>query len=351
MAGAFLQTSTAAVLKRLVVSLNNIRDADRDVLSAFLSGGEDYAPQSGEIVGILKQMLDTMEKELDGKTTEEQEGKVNFELMLKAKLKLVGSLTASIETWLMRLGELMVKLEQIKEDLSDTNTALVGDKKFLADMDDICEKKKAEWALRQKTRAEELAALADTIRILNDDDSLELFKKTIPSASLLQVTVRSSDLRRRAAEALDVTRGHGKARDHRLGLIMVALKGGKVSFAKVIAMIDDMIKLLGEEQTDDDAKRTYCEAQIDKTEDDLKELEHDLEDLGKAIADAKEAIATLTEEIDALENGIKQLDKDVAEATETRKEEHDDFVQGLAASNAAKDILGIEKSAQQILQS
>merc|ERR1719274_565573 len=109
-------------------------------------------------------------------------------------------------------------------------------------------------------------------------------------------------------------------------------------------MIDGMIKLLGEEQTDDDAKQTYCDAQIDKTEDDLKELEHDIEDLGKAIADAKETIATLTEEIAALEKGIKQLDKDVAEATETRKEEHEDFVQGMAANHAAKDILGIAKN-------
>merc|ERR1719388_82243 len=344
MAGSFLQTSTAAVLRRLVVSLNNIKDADRDVLSSFLSGGEGYAPQSGEIVGTLKQMLDTMMGQLKDVSGEETQDKLNFELMLKAKLKLVGTLTESIEKWLSRLGELMVLLEQLKVDFGDTSTALGENKKFLADMDDICAKKKAEWALRQKMRAQELAALADTIRILNNDDSLELFKKTIPSASLLQVTVTNAELRKRATQALGVANGHGRARDHRLGLIMMALKGGKVSFAKVIAMIDDMIKLLGAEQTDDDAKKVYCDAQIDKTEDDLKELEHDIEDLGKAIADAKEAVATLTEEIAALEKGIKQLDKDVAEATETRKEEHEDFVQGMAANHAAKDILGIAKN-------
>merc|ERR1719324_730269 len=53
MAGAFLQTSTASLLRRLTVSINNIRDSDRDMLSAFLSGGQgdgaEYAPQSGEI--------------------------------------------------------------------------------------------------------------------------------------------------------------------------------------------------------------------------------------------------------------------------------------------------------------
>merc|ERR1719450_1768680 len=55
-------------------------------------------------------------------------------------------------------------------------------------------------------------------------------------------------------------------------------------------------------------------------------------------------IATLTDEIKALGEGIKELDKSVAEATATRKEEHDDFVQELAANTAAKDILGIAKN-------
>merc|ERR1719375_2927399 len=109
-------------------------------------------------------------------------------------------------------------------------------------------------------------------------------------------------------------------------------------------MIDDMVKLLGEEQIGDDAKKMYCEKQIDKTEDEVKELDHQIADLAKAIDDTKENIATLTEEIAALEAGIKELDKSVAEATATRKEEHDDFVAALAANTAAKDILGIAKN-------
>ena len=32
-------------------------------------------------------------------------------------------------------------------------------------------------------RAMELAALADTIKVLNDDDALDFFKKTLPSAA------------------------------------------------------------------------------------------------------------------------------------------------------------------------
>merc|ERR1719310_1544582 len=138
--------------------------------------------------------------------------------------------------------------------------------------------------------------------------------------------------------------GQGNKGDYRINLVSLALKGEKVSFGKVVKMIDDMIALLKTEQTDDNNKKEYCNTLLDKTEDDLKSLELTVSDLGKAIADYKERIATLTEEIEALEDGIKSLDKQVAEATEDRKEEHEENVETLASDNAAKDLIGIAKN-------
>merc|ERR1719356_1623407 len=95
---------------------------------------------------------------------------------------------------------------------------------------------------------------------------------------------------------------------------------------------------------DDDNKQEYCQTVLDKTEDDLKQLELAVSDLGKAIADYKESIATLSEEIASLEDGIKALDKQVSEATEDRKEEHEENVETLANSNAAKELIGVAKN-------
>merc|ERR1719473_1270635 len=78
--------------------------------------------------------------------------------------------------------------------------------------------------------------------------------------------------------------------------------------------------------------------------DEIKVLEHKIEDLEKAIEEAKGQVETLAAEIEALEEGIKALDKAVAEATEQRKEDHEDFVENMAADNAAKDIIGIAKN-------
>merc|ERR1711966_315712 len=52
----------------------------------------------------------------------------------------------------------------------------------------------------------------------------------------------------------------------------------------------------------------------------------------------------LVEEIDALESAIKALDKSVAEATETRKEENAEYKELMANDGAAKELLEFAKN-------
>merc|ERR1719310_162830 len=75
MGGAFLQTSAASVLKQLSITMD-ISSMDREMITSFLTQGQasasGYAPASGQIVGILKQMTDTMEKDLADATAAEE---------------------------------------------------------------------------------------------------------------------------------------------------------------------------------------------------------------------------------------------------------------------------------------
>jgi hypothetical protein len=340
----FLQTATATQVRRLAIDMD-ISPADRDQVMAFLAGGQGYgyAPASGQIVGILKQMDDTMKGDLATITKAEQDAIANYDELMAAKTKQVEAATKAIEEKIERVGNLGVEIETIKADLSDTEESMIEDKKFLADLDKQCATKKDEWEIRCKTRTEELLALADTIKILNDDDALELFKKTLPgSAALLQTTkVASAQM---LSKALSLLAGH---KNYHLDLISLALRGKKVNFDKVIAMIDEMVALLKQEQLDDDSKKEMCEMQLDKAEDDLKVLEQTVSDLEKSMEEGKEEIATLTDEIAALTKGLKQLDKQVEEAMETRKEEHEDYVNEMAANTAAKELIEFAKNRMQ----
>merc|ERR1719222_969289 len=145
-----------------------------------------------------------MAANLAGATSDEQAAIGTFEGLVKAKKKEIEALTSTVEAKTKQIGELGVAIVTMKEDLAVTQDTLAEDKAFLADLSKSCATKTSEWEARSKTRAEELLALADTIKVLNDDDALELFKKTLPSASasLLQVTTSSKAVRSRAVEAI-----------------------------------------------------------------------------------------------------------------------------------------------------
>merc|ERR1719473_1675474 len=123
---------------------------------------------------------------------------------MDSKKKEINALTKAIESKTMRVGELGVKIAEEENDLEDTQEGLAEDKKFLADLDKNCELKKKEWADYQSVQAQEMVALADTIKVLNDDDALDLFKKTLPSSasSFVQVKVTSSMMRKQALAVL-----------------------------------------------------------------------------------------------------------------------------------------------------
>merc|ERR1719174_2974375 len=135
-----------------------------------------------------------MAKDIADQDAAEEAAIKAYEQLVAAKTKEVNALTKALETKMTRVGELAVEIVQMKNDLGDTAEALVEDKKFLADLEKNCKTKSAEWEEIVKTRNEELLALADTIKVLNDDDALELFKKTLPgaSASFMQMQVSSA---------------------------------------------------------------------------------------------------------------------------------------------------------------
>jgi len=196
-------------------------------------------------------------------------------------------------------------------------------------------------------------ALTDTIKILNDDDALELFKKTLPSSasSFVQIQVKVSVAQSRALSAIRSAQllartEMGKILPSRpeLDLIALAIRGKKIGFEKVIGLIDEMVANLKQEQIDDSNKKEYCEKQFDIAEDKKKELELSFSDSETAIEEMEGEIAKLTEEIAALTKGVKKLDKSVAEATEQRKEENAEYKELKQSDTAAKEILLFAKN-------
>merc|ERR1719221_1023333 len=124
-----------------------MEDAARQMLLSFLAGttSEGYAPKSGEITGILKQMGDEMAAGLADAEKTESDAASTYEAMMSAKTKEVNTLTAQIEEEMTRLGELNVLLADDSNDLEETKDTLAEDQKYLAELEKGCATKTAEW--------------------------------------------------------------------------------------------------------------------------------------------------------------------------------------------------------------
>jgi len=339
MAGSFLQSGFASTLKR-VLDRPSLGRYQRGVLTEFLSASTGYAPASGEIVGILKQLKEDMEGELDDATKEENAAIAEFNGLVAAKEKEIAAATEAIEAKTARAGEVAVDIVNKKNDLQDTKDSLDDDTKFLMELKKNCASEGEEYEERKRLRSEELVAISETIKVLNDDDALDLFKKTLPSPSLIQVTRSNKDIRQSALEALSAI----KSPSAQMSFIALALQGKKAGFEKVIKLIDEMVVTLGAEQKDDDTQRDWCNKEFDTSEDKEKDTKRAIATLETQIAETADAIETLTGELSALAQKIKDLDAMVAEATDTRKAEHALFVQTSAENNAALQLLEVAKN-------
>merc|ERR1719230_1596033 len=351
MAGSFLQTQSASVLKKILSAqaTQDMLEEDRQTLLSFLSGNpfsQGYAPQSGQIVGLLKQLGDDMATSLASIMIAEEKAVYTYGELMKAKTSEVNSLTEAIEAKTTKIGDLGVAIVQIKDGIDDTSEELAEDQVFLKELQKGCDTKAAEWEERKKTRAAELLALAETIKILNDDDALELFKKTLPApgVGLMQVSVTTAAMRKEALAAVQSARRADRQGHTKLDLIMLSLSGRKVSFDKVIKMIDDMVVMLKQEQLDDEHKKEYCELQFDESDDKKKSLEFTMEKTMQSIEKTEAGIAQAKEDIATLVAQIKDLDASVAEATEQRKDENEEYKSLVASDSAAKELLEIAKN-------
>merc|ERR1719451_206524 len=165
------------------------------MVSAFIQAPEDYfdaeptfkqsyAPQSGEIFGILKQMKETFESNLSASQKEELANQKAYEELKAAKEEEIAAGQAQIDTKTQELSDTDEKLAQAKEDIADTRASLSADEQFLMMLKEKCQMTDKEWEERQKTRQLEMEACSKALAVLSGDDAHDLFTRTFNPALL-----------------------------------------------------------------------------------------------------------------------------------------------------------------------
>merc|ERR1719201_502064 len=151
---ALLQMPGGDRLQKIMESFPNVDNQDRRNVIAFLQDGGDYAPASGQIVGILKGMKDDMEAELKEAIAAEEKAITGFGELKASKEAEIETATEAIETKTVRSGEVAVSAVQTKDSLEDTEGELADTEKLLTQLATECKTKEGEFAEKSKVRAE-----------------------------------------------------------------------------------------------------------------------------------------------------------------------------------------------------
>merc|ERR1719263_1044551 len=117
--------------KHATVLQGVLTHTERKTIAAFIQSPEDYfdasptfkqsyAPQSGEIFGILRQMKETFEANLAASQKEEAASQKAYEDMKKAKESQIEAGQDQIDTKAQELATADAKNSQAKEDVQDT---------------------------------------------------------------------------------------------------------------------------------------------------------------------------------------------------------------------------------------
>lgn len=364
-AASLMQKEDSPKLRRVIEITKYLNPEKREAVLNFLddglgdSSGSGQTPGVAEILGIFKSMKDQMTKDLDTVTTSEVSAASGFSELKAAKEQEIKTSTEAIIAKEKRSGELGLAISQDKDALEDAKDELADAQTYLSTLTKACETKRKERDMRNKMRNDEIAAVSDAVSILNEDDSLDVFKKAVPSAALLSekktfdafVQMDDASASRRAgfrkAEGLiaKLAKKHPTAQYHMLLNQLHAAEEpatGKYAGAAadvVTHMVDDMVHVLHDEDVEDEHKKDFCANETERTTNLQEEKQNLLESLKASISEMEDSVSDLNHEIKTLQEQINNNDKEVFEASELRQKEHKEFQDTFATMDTARRLL------------
>merc|ERR1711943_28677 len=320
--------------------------SERKAVSAFIQAPADYfdaeptfkqsyAPQSGAIFGILKQMKETFETNLSSSQKEEMASQKAYEDLKAAKEEEIKAGQAQIDAKTQELADTDEKNAQAKEDVEDTKKSLSADEEFLMMLKEKCSMTDAEWEERQKTRQLEMEAVSKALAVLSSDDAHDLFTKTFNPSLLQKENAMHSESREQASKLLSAVAK--KLQNPRLATLAVRVRLD--AFTRVKKAIDDMVAQLLKEKEDEIKHKDFCVEEFNSNELQTEKKEREKADLIALIEDLEMTIKQLTEAIDKLKAEIAEMQVQLKRAGEDRKKENKEFQMTVADQRATQKLL------------
>ncbi|CAK0840870.1 unnamed protein product [Prorocentrum cordatum] len=300
-----------------------------------------YTAQSGEIVGILKQLKDEMEADLGESQKQESMRSEEFQILRNAKTAEIEAGEKMEEQKEDELAKTANELAEAKEDLGQEQAILANNEAFLKNVKVTCADADKNWEERKAARQAEIVAVTETIGILTEDEAKDAAAGTyslLQRGSARRAAAESSEVQHRRREAARALR-EVAAKTHSPELSMLANTVELDAFAKVKKAIDDMIVMLKKQMEDEVKKNDWCKAEFKENEMSTMKTEDLKADLAAHIAELENTIKTLEQEIAAHRKELERAQAELQGAGLSRKAENLDYQTTVADQTATIAVL------------
>merc|ERR1719428_929211 len=303
---------------------------------SFIQEAEEhgsFAPASGEIFGILKQMKESFETNLANSQKEETQAQKDYEDVKAGKESEIKAATELIDTKSAELATADEKNALSKEMLEDNRNVLAADTKFLGELKLQCQNLDQEYEERVKTRQAEIQACSKALAFLSSDEAHELFSRTL---GFMQISsAQHSNRRAKVAEVL--RRAAQKFDDPRIS--MLATQARLDAFTEVKKAIQEMVDKLTKEKADEIKHKDWFIEELNTNEADTDNKKRDEAGISAKIDDLSMSIGTLSKDVKNLEAEIKDLEVALKEAGADREKQNAELQVVVADQRATQKLI------------
>jgi len=306
--------------------IQSSHSSDDDDMNFGAPAAAVYENKSGGIIEALQGLLEKAQNQLDAAEKKETDAIHNFELLRQSLQDEMKFETKEMNEAKQTMAANDETKSTAEGDLTATSKDLAADQQGLSDLHHECMSRSEDFEAETKSRAEELHAIAEAKRIIQETtggaDKI--------AYGFLQVQLTSkADLAN--YEAVRMIRSLAK-KTNSAALAQLASRvasamssqrrAGQDPFGKVKGLISDMITKLEEEASADASEKAYCDKELAESTEKKEDREESVAKLTTKIDQMSSKSAKLKEEVAALQKALSDLTRRQAEMNAIRSEEH-----------------------------
>jgi len=347
---SLISSTDASKLSSLMQTMQQSSDDDSDAGAPDAAVYQGHADGMGReadggIIAVLEDLTAKAEAQLDGLRKAETSSLQNFQVLAQNLQDEIKNGNADLSEAKKGMAASGSSKAEAEGDLAATSADLASDEETKATLHANCMEKAETFEAEQKSRGEELKALAEAKKVLVSTTT----GADAQSYSLLQTASASeltggADLARYEAVRFvqDLSQRQNSTALAQLAMRMasvvrVSSANGDDPFAKIKGLISDMIDKLEAEAAADAEHKAFCDKELSENEEKEADKIAEIEKLTSKIDQWSARSAQLKSEVAALQEGLAELASSQATMDKIRAEE-----KALYTKNRAEMEQGLE---------